>query len=105
MGGTTNTAYRDAFITRVYSAREGATYAGEKITQDKMARALGISQTTYSKYETKTMLPHRHIELFCMLCRVSVEWLIVGHGQGAVLLERPAPVKRRGRKKKPRIAA
>lgn len=94
------TEYRDAFTTRVYSARE---HAG--LTQDEIAHLLQTTQTTYSKYETRSLLPHRNIWSFCLACKVSVEWLVTGQGRGVALLSKPPAAKRRGRKKDVRRAA
>jgi DNA-binding XRE family transcriptional regulator len=97
----TEDTYAEAFTRRVYSAREHAS-----LRQEDVADVLGIQQSTYSKYEFRTPLPHRYIRAFCMLCRVNVEWLVTGQGKGPALLERP-PKRKRGPNKtrKPRKAA
>jgi ribosome-binding protein aMBF1 (putative translation factor) len=86
----TEDTYAEAFTRRVYSAREHAS-----LRQEDVADVLGIQQSTYSKYEFRTPLPHRYIRAFCMLCRVNVEWLVTGQGKGPALLERP-PKRKRG---------
>lgn len=96
-----STDYKEEFTTRVYSARE---HAGR--TQDEMAHILKTSQTAYSKYEGRSLMPHRHIWTFCMTCQVSVEWLITGQGgKGAPLLDKPPAEARPGRKRRTRRAA
>jgi DNA-binding XRE family transcriptional regulator len=86
----TEDTYAEAFTRRVYSAREHAS-----LRQEDVAEVLGIQQSTYSKYEFRTPLPHRYVRAFCMLCRVNVEWLMTGQGKGPALLERP-PKRKRG---------
>lgn len=53
---------------------------GEARTQDDIADLLGITQTTYSKYEGTrgTVMPIRHLPRFCKICGVTMEWLIEG---------------------------
>lgn len=95
------TAYLQEFTTRVYSAREHA-----RRTQEDVAHALQTTQTTYSKYETRSLLPHRHIRTFCLICQISVEWLVTGQGRGVPLLAKPEPKHRPGRRaRKPARAA
>jgi DNA-binding XRE family transcriptional regulator len=95
----TDKAYRDAFMTRVYSARE---HAG--LTQEQMAHILQTNQVAYSKYETRSLLPHRHMWTFCLTCQIGADWLISGSGKGVPIRERPVPERRRGRRAR-RIAA
>ncbi len=59
------------FVRRTADARDKAGF-----TQDEMADYLDISQSTYSKYEIRTPLPHRYILQFCRRTGVSVEWLL-----------------------------
>jgi DNA-binding XRE family transcriptional regulator len=92
----TEATYAEAFTRRVYSAREHAS-----LRQEDVAEVLGIQQSTYSKYEFRTPLPHRYVRAFCMLCRVNVEWLMTGQGKGPALLERP-PKRKRGPNKDPK---
>ena len=100
MAQTGSSDYAKAFITRVFSAREA-----RGLTQEQIAHVLHTTQPTYAKYETRSLLPHRHIWTFCMACQVTIEWLITGQGKGVALLSRPEPVRRRGRKKKQPMAA
>ena len=81
---TTPKAYREDFASRVKWARENAGYM-----QTEIAELLGISQPTYSKYETRgdtavTLMPHHLIKPFCMITRVSQEWLLSGEGMAHV---------------------
>lgn len=70
-------AYEEAFRRRVRNAR--ALYTEEPKT---MARALGVREDTYYRYETRTMLPHHLIERFCELTGVTVDWLMKGPRPG-----------------------
>jgi DNA-binding XRE family transcriptional regulator len=88
--------YAEAFTRRVYSARE---HSG--LRQEDVAAVLGIQQSTYSKYEFRTPLPHRYVRAFCTLCRVNVEWLMTGQGRGPALLDRPPKRKRGPNKSRP----
>lgn len=67
------TAWREGFRLRIKQAR------GDR-TQQTMAELLGITQTTYSKYEGQraSMMPTRLLPKFCKICAVSLEWLIEG---------------------------
>jgi len=65
--------YNSQFIKRVRAARE--LYTAEP---KEMARALGVREDTYYRYEKRTMLPHHLIQPFCELTGVSVDWLING---------------------------
>lgn len=53
-------AFKRAFIARTKAAREA-----KGLTQDQMARLLGLKQDRYKQYETRTMLPHELIPVFC----------------------------------------
>jgi DNA-binding XRE family transcriptional regulator len=71
------TAYEEAFRRRVRAAR--ALYTEEP---KEMARALGVREDTYYRYETRTMLPHHLIERFCQITGVTVDYLIKGPQPG-----------------------
>lgn len=43
-----------------------------------MAKALGIKAGTYTRYETRTMLPHRYIHRFIELTGVPYDWYMSG---------------------------
>ncbi|PPQ42123.1 hypothetical protein CKO39_18205 [Rhodopseudomonas palustris] len=40
-----------------------------------MADALGVEQSHYAKYETRSPLPHHLIVPFCTLCEITPAWL------------------------------
>lgn len=71
--------FRLEFIERTKTAR---TRSG--LTQDEMAKLLGLDQGTYKQYETRSLLPHRYIPAFCMITRVSESWLLSGKGRPRV---------------------
>jgi hypothetical protein len=43
-----------------------------------MAEALSIPPGTYTRYETRTMMPHHLIPRFCQLTGVNADWLFFG---------------------------
>lgn len=71
-----SSAFKAQFIGRTKHARE---LSG--LTQDELARLLGIDQGTYKQYETRSLLPHWLIESFCMITRTSEIWLLSGRGR------------------------
>lgn len=73
----TPSAYEEAFRRRVRAAR--ALYTDEP---KEMARALGVREDTYYRYETRTMLPHYLIQRFCDITGVTVDYLIKGPQPG-----------------------
>ena len=80
MSTTTKREYREAFAERVRYARTEARY-----TQKQIADKLGIGQPTYSKYEGRlnepaTIMPTYLLKNFCLICRVSLDWLIGEEG-------------------------
>lgn len=74
---TAASRYRADFIARTKAARE----AKDGLTQAKMAKVLGMEQGTYKQYETRSLLPHMHIETFCLMTDVPVAWLVTGEGR------------------------
>jgi DNA-binding XRE family transcriptional regulator len=84
-------AFNQSMAERVKLARERAG-----LTQGEVAQILKISQTGYSHYEVRpgeeapTLMPHQYIEDFCVLTRVSVEWLITGKGSMARSSDHPS---------------
>lgn len=62
------------------SAREGLRVAGEKVTQDDLARAVGVKRNTVSRWENGAMVPSDPATLASLAeaLEVSVEWLISG---------------------------
>jgi DNA-binding XRE family transcriptional regulator len=69
----TPTTYRNAFVQRVRAARNLA----EK-TPLEMAQLLDVPKDTYHRYETRTLLPHHLLEIFCKLTGQDLTWLITG---------------------------
>lgn len=65
--------YNTQFINRVRAAR--ALYTNEP---KEMARALGVREDTYYRYEKRTMLPHHLMPRFCEITGVTIDWLING---------------------------
>lgn len=66
---------------RVKSAREGLRLAaGGKVTQDDLARAVGVKRNTVSRWENGAMVPSDPATLASLAeaLEVSVEWLISG---------------------------
>jgi transcriptional regulator with XRE-family HTH domain len=53
-------------------------YSG--LTQRDIARALGITPQSITKWRNKGYISKEHIPAFCRVCNVSVEWLLSGHG-------------------------
>jgi hypothetical protein len=88
-----------AFIRRTRMAREARFPEGQK----PIYKILGIAQGTYKQYETRTPLPYRFIEKFCLACGIDIPWLLTGEGKGpnVVGLPQPAP-KLKKRTRKPR---
>lgn len=66
----TATGFKAKFISRTAMARENAGF-----TQEEMARALGINQSKYHKYESRSLMPHYLLLTFCVLAKVSMEWM------------------------------
>lgn len=68
-----NSKWRQEFSARVKQAR------GTRTQQD-MAELLGITQTTYSKYEGSraSIMPPQLMPLFCKICGISLYWLLTG---------------------------
>lgn len=79
----TPASYRATFYKRVKTARE--LYTDD---YKAMARALGIAEGTYYRYETRTMLPHHLIPLFCQITGVTADWLFKGPSAARAL---PSP--------------
>lgn len=90
---STSPEYREAFAGRVRAARIHAGFS-----QPFVAKFLGITQSTYSKYEgargegeTSTLMPPDKQGDFCELCGVNVHWLVTGDGA----MQAPRPIKRK----------
>ena len=65
--------YKEQFLARVKEAREASG-----LSQEGIGRLLGISQTRYSKYEVRTLLPHHFVVRFCDATRCEITWLFTG---------------------------
>lgn len=52
-----------------------------------MARYLGVDYDTYKKWEYRTPMPHKHIELFCAICNTSAHELYTGEQLPVALSE------------------
>jgi hypothetical protein len=70
---TSPATYRAQFFERVRTARK--LYTDHPPT---MAEALGVDKGTYYRYETRLMLPHHLIPLFCEITGVPMDWLMKG---------------------------
>lgn len=84
--------FKQQFMHRVAAARERAD-----LTQDELAKLLGIDQDKYKNYEIRDFLPHPLVERFCIACRIDPIELF--YDQPA---SRPPGQRRR---KKPAVAA
>ena len=65
-----------AIIARVRNKRIKAGY-----TQESIAKRLGIGKATYAKYESRSPLPIDLLYPFCKLCKVNIEYILVGKGK------------------------
>jgi len=74
---TTPAQYRQRFFERVRAAR---TLAGKNPLE--MAQLLDVPKDTYHRYETRTLLPHHLIPVFCQITGVEIEWLVRGLRRG-----------------------
>lgn len=61
-----------------------------------MADALGLEQSHYAKFETRSPMPHHLIIQFCTLCEITPAWLY----SAAIPVKQTPPRKRRVRKAK-----
>lgn len=75
---TTPAQYRAKFVERVRAAR---ALAGKSPAE--MAELLGVNKDTYHRYETRTLLPHHLMTLFCQMTGTEVDWLVRGFRRGA----------------------
>ena len=65
--------YTKSILDRTRAARMNRGWS-----QAEMAQFLGIGVEVYKKYETRTPLPHRFMDLFCTLTGISIEFLVTG---------------------------
>lgn len=92
------TEFKAKFVARTAAARARAGF-----TQETIAAALGMKQAKYHKYEKRTLLPHVLVMQFCLLCRITPEWLYASAIEVAPTA--PKPRKSRGPRKPRRKAA
>jgi hypothetical protein len=100
MADESASAYKAGFLGRVKAARE-LRYS----TQEEIAEVLGMPQPKYSKYETRSLMPHQLLPRFCKACGVTMEWLIAGKGAGPAWKPREEEPKPRQKSVKRRRAA
>jgi transcriptional regulator with XRE-family HTH domain len=67
---------------RVRKAREGVG-----LTQEGLARKLGVSRTTVLRWEKGSFSPRFALEKLARVCRVRVAWLAFGEGEPAAQTE------------------
>src|SRR5262245_23818872 len=96
--GMGKTEHRQAFVARVKLAREQRFS-----TQQQISDLLGIPQSKYHKYESRSYMPHDLVHRFCLACGVDIYWLFTGQNRSAVSEEVPTasvkPRKLRTRRK------
>lgn len=66
----TPTQFKKGFCQRLAAAR---TMAG--LEQADIAKALGITPNTYSKYESRTLMPHHLIPVACEILEIEMPYL------------------------------
>lgn len=97
--------YKQEFTERVATAR-----IARNLKQWQAAEALGIPQDKYKQYEGRSLMPHRLIGRFCIICRVDPGWLITGRGQKPlkplelILEEAPEAVRKPKKARSKRVA-
>lgn len=62
--------FKKAFLARTKLAREAAG-----LTQEELAKRLGIRQDKYAKYESRSPLPHQYVARFCEVTGEKLEAL------------------------------
>lgn len=70
---STPTSFKREFCQRLKAARIMAGYE-----QAEFAKELGLLPNTYSKYESRSLLPHYLIPKACELLEIETEMLFVG---------------------------
>lgn len=85
------TSIKEQFLARTAFAREAAG-----LSQEEMAKELGIEQSLYSKYEIRSPLPHDLVLAFCALCDVTPGWMYTANVPARVKAKR---TRRKGLKK------
>lgn len=51
-------------------------------TQADMARALGIEEDRYRKYESRSPIPIFYLSRIALFCGASIEWIVTGQEAG-----------------------
>jgi transcriptional regulator with XRE-family HTH domain len=69
---------REAEFNRAFCGRVRAARKASGMTQADMARLLGISRSTYGRYETRTPLAHDLIEEFVAITGIAIKDLFGG---------------------------
>ncbi len=91
-------AFKQSFMDRVRQARDA-----RGLTQEEMATLLGIPQSKYHKYESRSYLPHDLVPRFCLAAGVEEHWLFTGRRRQAEPAEVPVTAGKsrpaRGRRK------
>lgn len=77
MDRKTETEETAEFINRTRTAREAKFE-----TQKPVYKFLGVEQSHYKHWETKRPMPRRYIPKFCLICEVTMDWLLTGEGEG-----------------------
>jgi transcriptional regulator with XRE-family HTH domain len=67
--GVTSSKFVEDFCHRVKVAREFRGFS-----QSEVAKHLGMSANSWSKYEFRTLLPHRYMLQVCELFEVSADY-------------------------------
>ena len=81
MSSQASSAFDRAFCATVKALRQRKGW-----TQRQMATALGVSLENYRKYENRSLLPHRHIQAFCLIVDITPDEL---YEQAARLSTKP----------------
>lgn len=76
MARQAKTAYRQDFLRRTREAREATGLA-----RDDFAKLLGVPKEAYTKYETRSLLPHDLTAQFLLITGASYTWLFTGVGK------------------------
>lgn len=77
--------FKQQFMDRVRQAREA-----RHLNQEQMATLLGIKQSKYHKYESRSYMPHDLVPLFCLAAGVEEHWLFTGRRRQAEQTQPPA---------------
>ena len=82
---------KSSIIERTKEAR-----AESGLSQSQLAQMLGVSLSSYQKYEQRSPLPHELIQPFCVIVQKDPTWLLTGSRWPDQLHRTPSP--RRSRK-------